>query len=74
MTHHRLLPFTVVPVAVVFAAAYALVSDLNAQAPSKPTPHLADSRPDLNGTWDKGGGFAFLRAQQLPGPPRMQIR
>ena len=67
MTHHRLLPFTVVAVAVVFAAAYALVSELNAQAPSKPTPHLGDGRPDLNGTWDKGGGFAFLRAQRLPG-------
>jgi len=63
MTHHRLLPFTVVAVAVVFVAAYAFVSDLNAQAPSKSTPHLGDGRPDLNGTWDKGGGFAFLRAQ-----------
>src|SRR5207249_11520657 len=50
-----LLPFTVVAVAVVFVAAYAFVSDLNAQAPSKPTPHLGDGRPDLNGTWDKGG-------------------
>src|SRR5438093_6585416 len=66
MTYHRLLPFTVVAVAVVFVAAYALVSDLNAQAPPKPAPHLADGRPDLNGTWDHGGGISFVRPQTLP--------
>jgi len=67
MTHHRLLPFTMAAVAVAFFAEYALVSNVNAQAPSKPTAHSADGRPDLNGTWDKGGGAAFLRAQRLPG-------
>ncbi len=46
---HRFLHCIVVNVAVLFAA-YAMVSDVNAQAPPKPTPHLADGRPDLNGT------------------------
>jgi hypothetical protein len=73
---HRFLNRIVVTVAVVFAASYATVADLNAQSPvpagarggnlaSKPTPHLADGRPDLNGTWEHGG-FAFLRPQTLP--------
>src|SRR5438552_4172248 len=71
---HRFLHCFVVTVAVVFAASYATVSEIHAQAPvpagtrdgnpaSKPTPHLADGRPDLNGTWEHGRGFAFLRAQ-----------
>jgi hypothetical protein len=28
------------------------------------TPRLADGKPDLNGTWDNGGGIEFLRPQQ----------
>jgi hypothetical protein len=28
------------------------------------TPRLADGKPDLNGTWDNGGGIDFLRPQQ----------
>jgi hypothetical protein len=28
------------------------------------TPRLPDGRPDLNGTWDNGGGIDFLRPQQ----------
>ena len=55
----------VVTMAVLFAA-YAMVSDANAQAPPKPAPHLADGRPDLNGTWDHGGGIGFVRPQTLP--------
>ena len=66
MTHHRLLPFTVVATIVAFVAAYALVSDLNAQASPKPTPHLPDGRPDLNGTWEHGAGINFVRTQKLP--------
>jgi len=62
---HRFLHCIVVNVAVLFAA-YAMVSDVNAQAPPKPTPHLADGRPDLNGTWDHGGGIGFVRPQTLP--------
>jgi hypothetical protein len=27
-------------------------------------PRLADGKPDLNGTWDNGGGIDFLRPQQ----------
>src|SRR2546428_626615 len=74
---HRFLNCFVVTVVVIFAASYAMVSDVNAQAPvpsaardanpaSKPTPHLPDGRPDLNGTWEHGRGFAFGRAQTLP--------
>src|SRR5437867_4744504 len=66
MTHHRLLPFTVVAAIVAFVAAYTLVSDVNAQASAKPTPHLADGRPDLNGTWEHGAGISFVRTQRLP--------
>jgi hypothetical protein len=34
-----------------------------AAAPSA-IPRLADGKPDLNGTWDNGGGIDFLRPQQ----------
>jgi len=37
---------------------------LLAAAPA--TPRLADGRPDLNGTWENGGGIDFLRPQTLP--------
>src|SRR3989442_4448639 len=74
---HRFLNCFVVTVVVIFAASYAMVSDVNAQAPvpsaardgnpaSKPTPHLPDGRPDLNGTWEHGAGFTFLRPRTLP--------
>jgi len=74
---HRFLHCFIVTVAVVLAASYAVVSDIHAQAPApagardgnpaaKPTPHLADGRPDLNGTWEHGAGFAFLRPRTLP--------
>src|SRR3989442_14497704 len=53
-------------VAVVVAASFVMVPHVSAQAPApKPTPHLADGRPDLNGTWDDGGGLAFVRPQTL---------
>jgi len=77
---YRFLHCFVVTVAVVFAVSYAMVPDIHAQAPAgaaaagardsnqaaKPTPHLADGRPDLNGTWEHGNGFAFLRPRTLP--------
>jgi hypothetical protein len=31
------------------------------------TPRLPDGKPDLNGTWDNGGGIDFLRPQQKAG-------
>jgi len=31
----------------------------------KPTPHLADGRSDLNGTWDHLGGIEFVQPQSL---------
>lgn len=34
---------------------------------SRPTPHLADGRPDLNATWDHLGGIEFVRIRpELP--------
>ena len=36
---------------------------IQAAAPA-PTPRLADGKPDLNGTWDNGGGIEFLQPQQ----------
>jgi hypothetical protein len=55
----RFLNCSIVAVALVFAAACAMVPDVNAQAP-----RLADGRPDLNGTWERGG-FDFLQPQKL---------
>jgi len=37
---------------------------LMAAAPS--IPRLADGRPDLNGTWENGGGIDFIRPQTRP--------
>lgn len=37
-----------------------------AQAAQAPTPRLADGHPDLNGTWENGGGIDFLQPQKLP--------
>ena len=34
---------------------------ISAQPPA--TPRLADGKPDLNGTWENGGGIDFLRPQ-----------
>jgi hypothetical protein len=47
--------------AVVLAALYSVA--VVAAAPP-PTPRLADGKPDLNGTWDNGGGIEFLRPQR----------
>ena len=34
-------------------------------AAETPTPRMPDGRPDLNGTWDNGGGISFLNPQTL---------
>jgi hypothetical protein len=47
------------PVLLVSVCAAVLV---NAAAPT--TPRLPDGRPDLNGTWDNGGGIDFVQPQQ----------
>src|SRR5579862_9391791 len=52
--------------AAVAAAVGGLVSDVNAQSASASTPHLADGRPDLNGTWDHNG-LGFVRTESLGG-------
>lgn len=36
-----------------------------ALAAEAPTPRLPDGRPDLNGTWDNGGGINFLNPKRL---------
>ncbi len=71
----RLLCRTVLCASVAVIAA--LTAHLGAQGPrmtsealnklaAKATPHLADGRPDLNGTWDRLGGIEFVRPQTLP--------
>ncbi len=46
------------------AAMLALLAGAAFAAAPESTPRLADGRPDLNGTWDNGGGIDFLRPQQ----------
>jgi hypothetical protein len=53
-----------ITVAAILVVAYAPVPAANAQTAS--TPHLADGRPDLNGTWDHNA-LGFVRTQELGG-------
>jgi hypothetical protein len=63
-------------VAIAVTAAF-VPSSLKAQSPDvaakiarqakRPTPKLADGKPDLNGTWDRVDGIAFVRPQDLGG-------
>jgi hypothetical protein len=62
--NYRLLYLTLVVAALV--GVYGLTVDVNAQTPSTSAPHLADGRPDLNGTWDHGRSD-FVRTQNLGG-------
>jgi hypothetical protein len=38
-----------------------------AEQAKRPTPKMPDGRPDLNGTWDRVDGIAFVRPQDLGG-------
>jgi hypothetical protein len=63
---HHVLRCSVLAAVMVFAASFVMVPHLSAQAPaSKTTPRLADGKPDLNGTWERGG-LEFVRPQTLP--------
>lgn len=42
-----------------------MAAALQAAAPEA-TPRMPDGKPDLNGTWDNGGGIDFLRPQLNP--------
>jgi hypothetical protein len=42
----------------------ALVAGVVLAAAAPSTPRMADGHPDLNGTWENGGGIDFLRPQQ----------
>jgi hypothetical protein len=42
----------------------AMIAPAHAAAPEVITPRMPDGKPDLNGTWDNGGGIDFLRPQQ----------
>src|SRR5687767_3485985 len=75
MTHHLLRGVLVAALAA--GSLSVTMSQVGAQAPprmtperlkamaAKPTPKLADGRPDLNGTWDRIGGIEFVRPQTL---------
>src|SRR5881296_314950 len=74
---HPSLMWSVVVLAAVFAATVATAASSSAQAQvpgapgiaelaKKPTPRLANGRPDLNGTWKFEGGISFVRPQTLP--------
>ena len=52
---------------ILIAAAVAAAFAGAAGAADPATPRLADGRPDLNGTWENGGGIDFLKPKQLPG-------
>jgi hypothetical protein len=43
-----------------------LVSAGSWAAEAPVTPRMADGHPDFNGTWDNGGGIAFLNPQRKP--------
>lgn len=57
MNMHRMRP------ALLLASLYAAAA--LAAAPAT-TPRMPDGKPDLNGTWDNGGGIDFLRPQLNP--------
>ena len=42
-----------------------MTADRLAELAKKATPHLADGKSDLNGTWDHLGGIEFVRPQSL---------
>ena len=42
-----------------------ITADRLAELAKKATPHLADGKSDLNGTWDHLGGIEFVRPQNL---------
>ena len=70
----RLIGFSMVAAATALLFAYAAQDRLAAQATqpaakqdpaTKPTPHLADGHPDLNGTYFHEGGVSFIRPRKL---------
>ena len=70
----RLIGCGLVVAAAALAFAYAAQGQLDAQGAtpaakqdpaSKPTPHLADGHPDLNGTYFHDGGVSFIRPRKL---------
>src|SRR5436190_19881610 len=50
----------------VTAQAPATASATKVDPASKPTPHLPDGKPDLNGTYYHDGGVSFIRPTRLP--------
>ena len=70
MTHR--FPFGCLVVAAVVAVSSPaaaqgprMTADRLAELAKKATPHLADGKSDLNGTWDHLGGIEFVRPQNL---------
>jgi hypothetical protein len=62
-----LLVALVIAMSPLSAQAPRMTADRLAELAKKPTPRLADGKPDLNGTWDHLGGIEFVRPQALEG-------
>ena len=70
MTHRFPIGCLVVAAVVAVSAPAAaqgprMTADRLAELAKKATPHLADGKSDLNGTWDHLGGIEFVRPQNL---------
>jgi hypothetical protein len=52
------------PVILALALLAAHIADAGAGTDPSATPRLPDGHPDLNGTWENGGGIDFLRPQK----------
>ena len=70
MTHRFPFGCLVVAAVVAMSAAAAaqgprMTAERLAELAKKATPHLADGKSDLNGTWDHLGGIEFVRPQNL---------
>ena len=62
-----LVALTVVATSPLAAQGPRMTADRLSELAKKPTPHLAEGRSDLNGTWDHLGGIEFVQPRSLEG-------